>query len=174
MPRVLLVPIASLLLPIRASSFSHAARSVCGSDASTLPRCAFCPLLAGWAGIVVNGCIRDSEALADVDIGVKALASNPMKPGKSQPVGLRDVPVVIGGTVIQPGYWLYSDDGEAQRPRCASRARCRWCFPALWLHTMRVACLSLTVCRRPAAACCWHSPKLGSPCEGQSVASLHC
>lgn len=64
----------------------------------------------GWAGIVVNGCIRDSEALADVDIGVKALASNPMKPGKSQPVGLRDVPVVIGGTVIQPGYWLYSDD----------------------------------------------------------------
>lgn len=72
---------------------------------------------------MVNGCIRDSEALADVDIGVKALASNPMKPGKSQPAGLRDVPVVIGGTVIRPGDWVYSDDGEAQRPRCASCAR---------------------------------------------------
>ncbi|KAL4439908.1 hypothetical protein ABPG75_002909 [Micractinium tetrahymenae] len=64
----------------------------------------------GWEGIIVNGCIRDSEALASVDIGVKALASNPMKPGKGQPAGLRDVPVVVSGTIIQPGDWIYSDD----------------------------------------------------------------
>ncbi|KAL4421204.1 hypothetical protein ABPG77_010079 [Micractinium sp. CCAP 211/92] len=64
----------------------------------------------GWAGVIVNGCIRDAEALAGLDIGVKALASNPMKPGKGQPTGLRDVPVVVGGASIRPGDWVYSDD----------------------------------------------------------------
>ena len=33
----------------------------------------------GWAGILVNGCIRDGVPLSRLAIGVKALASNPRK-----------------------------------------------------------------------------------------------
>ncbi len=33
----------------------------------------------GWQGIVVFGCIRDSSVIADIDIGVKALNTNPRK-----------------------------------------------------------------------------------------------
>ncbi len=32
----------------------------------------------GWAGIIVYGCIRDSDALANMPIGVKALGTHPM------------------------------------------------------------------------------------------------
>ncbi len=33
----------------------------------------------GWAGVVVNGCIRDSAVIASMDIGIHALATNPRK-----------------------------------------------------------------------------------------------
>ena len=33
----------------------------------------------GWAGIVVNGCIRDSAALGAMDVGVMALATMPRR-----------------------------------------------------------------------------------------------
>ncbi|KAK4835936.1 hypothetical protein QYF36_016615 [Acer negundo] len=36
----------------------------------------------GWAGIVVNGCIRDVDEINGCDIGVRALASHPMKANK--------------------------------------------------------------------------------------------
>ncbi len=91
-----------------------------------IPPC--CPPYAGWAGVIVNGCIRDAEALAGLDIGVKALASNPMKPGKGQPTGLRDVPVVVGGASIRPGDWVYSDDGEGGGVACFLLAPA--CLPA--------------------------------------------
>lgn len=56
-----------------------------------------------------------STPLRSVPIGIKALGTNPMKPGKGEP-GQRDVTVVVGGVAIAPGDWLYSDEGErAQR-----------------------------------------------------------
>jgi regulator of ribonuclease activity A len=62
-----------------------------------------------WAGIVINGAVRDVAALAKLPIGVKALGSNPRKSAKTG-AGDRDVIVAFGGTTFQPGDALYSDD----------------------------------------------------------------
>jgi regulator of ribonuclease activity A len=63
----------------------------------------------GWAGLVVWGAIRDSVALAQLDLGIKALGTNPRKSGKASS-GEIDVPVEFGGAVFCPGNWLYSDE----------------------------------------------------------------
>jgi regulator of ribonuclease activity A len=62
----------------------------------------------GWAGIVVNGCIRDSAEIANIDIGVKALATHPRK-SRKQGLGDRDVPVDFAGIEFTPGEYLYAD-----------------------------------------------------------------
>uniref|UniRef100_N1QV84 Regulator of ribonuclease-like protein 2 n=1 Tax=Aegilops tauschii TaxID=37682 RepID=N1QV84_AEGTA len=62
----------------------------------------------GWAGIVVNGCIRDVDEINGCDIGVRALASHPMKANKKG-MGEKHVPVTIAGTRICDGEWLYAD-----------------------------------------------------------------
>ena len=62
----------------------------------------------GWAGVVVYGCIRDSEEIGAMDIGVKALNTHPCKSVK-RGLGERDVPVTFAGVTIQPGDWLYAD-----------------------------------------------------------------
>ncbi|KAB1214980.1 Regulator of ribonuclease-like protein 3 [Morella rubra] len=62
----------------------------------------------GWAGILINGCIRDVDEINGCDIGVRALASNPLKPNKKG-IGEKHVPVYIGGTLIRDGEWLYAD-----------------------------------------------------------------
>ena len=63
----------------------------------------------GWAGLVLNGAIRDVEALAALDIGIKALGSNPRKSAKLG-AGQVDVPVAFGGVTFRPGAHLYSDE----------------------------------------------------------------
>lgn len=63
----------------------------------------------GWAGIVIYGAIRDVAELATLDIGIKALGSNPYKSDKAGN-GSVDVPVAFGNTTFTPGAWLYSDD----------------------------------------------------------------
>lgn len=63
----------------------------------------------GWVGVIVNGAIRDSDAIAAMEIGVKALGTNPRKSGKTGE-GERDVTVTIGGVEFVPGYYLYSDN----------------------------------------------------------------
>ncbi|XP_022933782.1 putative 4-hydroxy-4-methyl-2-oxoglutarate aldolase 2 [Cucurbita pepo subsp. pepo] len=62
----------------------------------------------GWAGIVVNGCVRDVDEINGCDIGVRALASHPMKANKKR-VGEKHVPITVGGTRIMDGEWLYAD-----------------------------------------------------------------
>ena len=63
----------------------------------------------GWAGLVVNGAVRDVVALSLLDIGVKALGSNPRKSAKAG-AGEVDVPVSFGGVRFEPGAHLYSDE----------------------------------------------------------------
>jgi regulator of ribonuclease activity A len=63
----------------------------------------------GWAGIVVYGCIRDSRAIGEMDLGVLALGTHPQKTVK-QNLGEADVPVGFGGTTLRPGEWLYADE----------------------------------------------------------------
>lgn len=63
----------------------------------------------GWAGIVVNGCVRDTAELRRTAVGVKALATHPRKSGKKGE-GSRDVAVTFGGMTFRPGEYLYADD----------------------------------------------------------------
>lgn len=62
----------------------------------------------GWAGIIVNGCIRDSEEINACNIGVRALATHPQRSVR-QGVGERDLRVSIAGVAVNPGDWIYAD-----------------------------------------------------------------
>jgi regulator of ribonuclease activity A len=63
----------------------------------------------GWEGLVIYGCIRDVDIIAQTDLGVQALATNPLKTDKR---GLGDVgvPVKFGGVVFNPGEYVYADN----------------------------------------------------------------
>ncbi|KAL7217642.1 hypothetical protein ACSBR2_010980 [Camellia fascicularis] len=62
----------------------------------------------GWAGIVINGCVRDVDEINGCDIGVRALASHPQKSNKKG-VGEKHVTIHFAGTLIRDGEWLYAD-----------------------------------------------------------------
>jgi regulator of ribonuclease activity A len=62
----------------------------------------------GWAGVVVNGCVRDTLELNDANVGVAALATCPRRSQKLG-VGERDVPVQLPGALVRPGEWIYAD-----------------------------------------------------------------
>lgn len=62
----------------------------------------------GWAGVIINGAVRDSETLDGLDFATKALGSNPRKSAKAG-AGERDVPVSFGGVTFVPGHYVYSD-----------------------------------------------------------------
>jgi regulator of ribonuclease activity A len=62
-----------------------------------------------WAGIVINGCIRDSAEVAHIAVGVKALATVPKRSGK-EGTGERDVPVDFAGITFSPGGYLFADE----------------------------------------------------------------
>ena len=62
----------------------------------------------GWAGLLVNGCVRDVEILATLDLGVKALASYPVRTDK-RGEGQRDVPLRFAAALMEPGDFLYAD-----------------------------------------------------------------
>ena len=63
----------------------------------------------GWAGIVVNGCIRDSAEISRIPVGVKALNTLPRRSAK-EGTGERDVPVGFAGVELFPGEYLYADE----------------------------------------------------------------
>jgi regulator of ribonuclease activity A len=73
-------------------------------------------LANGWAGIVVHGAIRDAATIDSLDIGVKALGTNPRRSAKTG-AGEVDLTVEFGGVVWRPGEHLYSDrDGIVVSP----------------------------------------------------------
>lgn len=63
----------------------------------------------GWSGIIVFGCIRDSAAIRQMDIGVKGLSTNPKKSVKKD-IGEREVLVSFAGVNFIPGHYLYADE----------------------------------------------------------------
>jgi regulator of ribonuclease activity A len=63
----------------------------------------------GWAGLIVHGAVRDAAALRRIDLGIKALGTNPRKSGKTG-AGKRDITVSFGGVEFVPGDIAYSDD----------------------------------------------------------------
>ncbi len=71
----------------------------------------------GWAGIVVYGCIRDSAAIGQMNLGVFALGTHPLKTVKRNE-GQADIVVTFGGIDFVPGHHLYADsDGIILSPR---------------------------------------------------------
>ena len=63
----------------------------------------------GWAGIIIYGCVRDVDRLAEIELGVQALAPNPLKSVKRD-IGLRDVIVTFGGISFTPFEYVYADN----------------------------------------------------------------
>ncbi len=63
----------------------------------------------GWAGIVIDGCVRDVAELALLDVGIRALASMPL-PTEKRGEGQKDLAVQIQGVWARPGDWLYADE----------------------------------------------------------------
>ena len=63
----------------------------------------------GWAGVVIDGCVRDVAELAALDVGIRALASMPL-PTEKRNEGQKDIAVQLQGQWVRPGDWLYADE----------------------------------------------------------------
>ncbi|MQQ99602.1 ribonuclease E activity regulator RraA [Glaciimonas soli] len=62
----------------------------------------------GWAGIVVNGCVRDSVELDACNVGIRALATHPKRSVRLG-AGEKDLQVSIANIAINSGDWIYVD-----------------------------------------------------------------
>jgi regulator of ribonuclease activity A len=63
----------------------------------------------GWEGIIVYGCVRDVDALAEIDLGIHALAPHPLKSIK-RGAGQSDLVLHFGGVSFVPGQYVYADN----------------------------------------------------------------
>lgn len=61
------------------------------------------------AGIIVNGCVRDSADLAQIDVGILAIGTNPIR-SKKEGKGDRDVTLQFGEVDWTPGHFVYADE----------------------------------------------------------------
>lgn len=74
-----------------------------------------------WAGIIINGAVRDAERLSASDIGIKALGVTPVRSSKTG-IGAIDIPAAFGNVLFVPGHCVYCDlDGVivSENPLCA-------------------------------------------------------
>ncbi|WP_375751303.1 putative 4-hydroxy-4-methyl-2-oxoglutarate aldolase [Vibrio sp. HN007] len=62
----------------------------------------------GWEGVIVYGAVRDVAALAEMDLGIKALAANPFKTEKNG-AGEVNVPLTMNRQTVLPGDYIYAD-----------------------------------------------------------------
>ena len=62
-----------------------------------------------WNGVIIYGCVRDVDAIAELDLGVHALAVIPRKSNR-QGVGETDIELSFGGVTIQSGQYVYADN----------------------------------------------------------------
>ncbi|MTI14391.1 ribonuclease E activity regulator RraA [Sansalvadorimonas verongulae] len=63
----------------------------------------------GWAGIIMYGCVRDVDVLAELPLGVQALGAHPMKTDKKG-IGEVNIPVTFHGVTFVPGSYVYADN----------------------------------------------------------------
>ncbi len=63
----------------------------------------------GWEGLLIYGCIRDVDMIAQTDVGVQALASHPRKTDK-RGIGDLNVVVTFAGVTFRPGEFIYADN----------------------------------------------------------------
>ncbi|MDR2172976.1 MAG: ribonuclease E activity regulator RraA [Burkholderiales bacterium] len=62
----------------------------------------------GWQGVIVYGCIRDSDDINQLEFGVRALDTHPKKSVKKG-IGEKNIAVTFGGVTFTPGHWLCAD-----------------------------------------------------------------
>lgn len=62
-----------------------------------------------WAGILVDGCVRDASELATMEVAVRARGTCPRKSVKNG-IGDRDVMVTVASANLRPGMWLWADE----------------------------------------------------------------
>jgi regulator of ribonuclease activity A len=62
----------------------------------------------GWEGLIIFGAVRDVDAIAGLDLGVKALASIPLKTERKG-AGELNIPVTFAGVTFGPGEYVYAD-----------------------------------------------------------------
>ena len=62
----------------------------------------------GWAGIVINGSVRDSAEINAMDVGVFCLATTPKKSSKDG-FGHADLSICFGGVEFRPNHYIYCD-----------------------------------------------------------------
>ncbi len=63
----------------------------------------------GWAGVVIDGCVRDVAELKAQALGIRALAAMPL-PTEKRNHGQNNVPVQVQGVRVRPDEWLYADE----------------------------------------------------------------
>ena len=63
----------------------------------------------GLPGVIINGCVRDTAELAELDVAVLALAPHPKKSNKKGE-GMRNPIINFGGVLWQPGFFVYGDE----------------------------------------------------------------
>ena len=62
----------------------------------------------GWEGFIIYGCIRDVDSISTMNLGVKALNTNPLKTEKKG-IGDLNIPVSFGGVTFKTGEYVYAD-----------------------------------------------------------------
>lgn len=62
-----------------------------------------------WEGIVIYGCIRDSVDINKMEVGIKAINTNPTRSVKRN-AGVMNEILSFGGINFKPGSYLYSDE----------------------------------------------------------------
>ena len=63
----------------------------------------------GWEGVIIYGCVRDVDALAQLDLGVQALAAMPLKSVRKG-IGEVGLSLSFGGVIIENGEYIYADN----------------------------------------------------------------
>lgn len=66
----------------------------------------------GWEGVIIYGCVRDVDALAELDLGVHAVASIPLKSVRKG-VGETGIDITFGGVTFVQGQYVYADNNGA-------------------------------------------------------------
>lgn len=64
---------------------------------------------SGWAGLVVNGCVRDSAEIRQISVGIRALNTSPLQSGKTG-TGERGGTLSFAGATFSAGNFLYADE----------------------------------------------------------------
>ena len=62
-----------------------------------------------WNGVIIYGCVRDVDAIAELDLGVHALAAIPQKSNRKG-VGEVDLEISFGNVCFNSGDFVYADN----------------------------------------------------------------